>query len=115
MSLAPQRNDKTVSEVRNVAVSFSGKLDSGELLTGTPTVTEVEPSSPQALTFASIAVSTAILTINNISTPVGEAVQFSVSGGVANAVYLIEVACGTDSTPAQTLYGTITLRVRGNS
>ena len=115
MSLAPQRNTKTVSEVRNVAVSFSGKLDSGELLTGTPTVTEVDPSSPQALTFSNIAINTAILTINDIPTPIGEAVQFKVSGGVANAVYVIKIMCGTDSTPAQTLYGTITLRVRADS
>lgn len=115
MSLAPQRNTKTVSEVRNVAISFSGKLDSGELLTGTPAITEVGASSPQALTFTNIAVSTAIQDINDISTPIGEAVQFSVSGGVANAVYTIEIACATDSTPAQTLYGSITLRVRADS
>lgn len=115
MSLAPQRNTKTVSEVRNVAVSFSGKLDDGELLTGTPTVVEVNPSSPQALTFSNIAINTAILTINDIPTPIGEAVQFSVSGGVANAVYTIKIACSTDSTPAQTLYGTVTLRVRADS
>ena len=112
MSLAPQRNTKTVSEVRNSAVSFSGKLDDGELLTGTPTVTEVNPSSPQALTFVSVAVSTKILTINDIATPVGEAVQYSVSGGVADAVYTILIACNTDSTPAQSLEGTVTLRVR---
>ena len=115
MSKAPQRNTKTVSEVRNIAISFSGKLDDGELLTGTPTVVEVNPSSPQALTFASIAVNTAILTINDISPPIGEAVQCSVSGGVANEVYVIKVVCGTDATPAQTLYGTITLRVRADS
>lgn len=115
MSQAPQRNTKTVSEVRNIAVSFSGKLDDGELLTGTPTVIEVNPSSPQALTFSNIAINTSILTINDISTPTGEAVQCSVSGGVANAAYTIKVSCGTDSTPAQTLYGTITLRVRADS
>ena len=115
MSLAPQRNTKTVLEVRNTAVSFSGKLDDGELLTGTPVVTEIDASSPQALTFSNVAISTAIKTINDISTPIGEAVQFSVSGGVANAVYVIKIACGTDSTPAQTLYGSITLRVRADS
>ena len=113
MSLAPQRNTKTVSEVRNVAVSFSGKLDSGELLTGTPVITE--STSPQALTFSSIAISTTALTINDISTPIGEAIQFSVTGGVANAVYTIKIVCGTDSTPAQTLYGTLTLRVRDDT
>ena len=115
MSKAPQRNSKTVSEVRNVAVSFSGKLDSGELLTGTPAITEVSASSPQALTFSNIAISTAILTINDISTPIAEAVQFKVSGGVANTTYTIKIVIGTDSTPAQTLYGSIILKVKADS
>lgn len=112
---APQRQSKTVSEVRNAVVSFSGKLDSGELLTGTPTVTEVNASSPQALTIANIAINTTELTINDISTAIGEAVQFSVSGGIAGTVYTIKIVCSTDATPAQTLYGTITLRVRADS
>ena len=115
MSKAPQRNTKTVSEVRNTAVSFSGKLDSGELLTGTPVITEVDPSSPQALAISNIAINTEVLDINDISTPTGEAIQFSVSGGVANAVYIIKIVCATNATPAQTLYGTITLRVRADS
>lgn len=115
MSLAPQQNTKTVSEIRNVAVSFSGKLDSGELLTGTPTVVEANPSSPQDLTFSNIAINTGILTINDIPTPVGEAVQFKVSGGVAGRYYEIIISCGTDATPAQTLYGTIRLRMKADS
>lgn len=115
MSKAPQRNSKTVSEIRNVAISFSGKLDNGELLTGTPVVTEVDPSSPQALAFTAIAINTEVLDINDISTPIGEAVQFSVSGGIANAVYIIKIECGTDSTPAQELIGTITLRIRADA
>lgn len=115
MSKAPQRNDKTVSEVRNTAVSFSGKLDDGELLTGIPIVTEVNALSPPDLTFTNIAVSTTVLAINDLSVPVGEAVQFSVSGGTANRVYKIQIMCDTDATPLQTLYGTITLRVKADS
>ena len=115
MSVAPQQNTKTVSEVRNVAASFSNKLDSGELLTGTPAVVEANASSPQALTFSNIAVSTAILTINGVSTPIGEAVQFKVSGGVAGTLYEIIINCGTDATPAQTLYGVIRIRMKADS
>jgi len=107
MTKAIQTQQKTVSEVRNVAVSFSGKLDSGELLTGTPTVTEVTTTD---LTFASEAVNTAALTVNGESTPIGEAVQFSVTGGSVGT-YEIKIAVGTDATPAQTLYGTIKLKV----
>lgn len=105
---ANQVQCKTASEVRNVAVSFSGKLDSGELLTGTPTVVEVTTS---ALTLDNKVVSTAILTINSVSVPVGEAVQFRVSGGTAGATYQIRINCDTDASPAQTLYGDVILEV----
>lgn len=108
MSKATATQEKTVSEIRNIAVSFSGKLDTGELCTGTPTITEVTSSD---LTLGSKAVSTAALTINGVSTPIGEAVQCSVSGGTANTTYEIKIAVGTDATPAQTLYGTIKLKV----
>lgn len=108
MSIALQTQQKTASEVRNVAVSFAGKLDSGELLTGTPTVTEVTTTD---LTFASQAVNTAALTINGVSTAIGRAAQFKVTGGTAGTTYEITVSCGTDATPAQTLYGTIKLKV----
>ena len=112
MSLAPQQNTKTVSEVRNVSVSFAEKLDSGELLTGTPTLSEVNASSPQALTFSNIAVSTTLLTINDTSVAIGEGIQFKVSGGVTNTLYDINISVGTDSSPAQTLYGTIRIRMK---
>ena len=38
----------------NFSLSFSGKLDSGELLTGAPTVEEI--NSPAVLTFSNIAI-----------------------------------------------------------
>ena len=111
---APQINEKTVSEVRNVAISFSGKLDSDELLTGTPTVVDCSPPSPETLVFANIAVNTSILTINGVSVPVGEAVQFKVTGGVADTNYDIQINCGTDANPAQTLIGVAELRVKAD-
>ena len=111
MPYAPQRPSKTASEVRNVAVSFVGKLDSGELLTGSPTVAE----STGDLAIANVAVSTAALTINGASVAAGAAVQFSVSGGTAGTTYVITIACGTDSTPAQTLRGAIYLPVVADS
>lgn len=107
MSLAIQTQEKTVSEVRNIAVSFTGKLDTGELLTGTPTVAEVTTTD---LTFANQSVNTAALTINGVSTIIGHAVQFSVSGGSVGT-YSINIAVSTDATPSQTLYGTIKLKI----
>jgi len=108
---APKVRTKTVSEVRNVAVSFSGKLDSGELLTGTPVVTELTTS---ALTFSNEVVSTAILSIDDIDVPIGEAVQFKVTGGLAGIDYTIQISSGTDSSPAQTLRGRVPLYVEAD-
>lgn len=111
---APQINEKTVSEDRNCSISFAGKLDSGELLTGTPVITDCGAPSPEVLTFSNEAVNTAELTINGVTVPIGEAVQFKVIGGVANAKYTIKAQCGTDATPAQTLIGSVELRVKAD-
>ena len=112
MKYAPQIGEKTISEVRNVAVSFSGLLDTGEVLTGTPTVIVASPAeSPQNLTIASPVVNTAIIVVNGVSVPIGEAIQFSVSGGLVNTDYVIQISCDTDATPTQTLYGSIRLGV----
>lgn len=114
MSIAPQRPFKSVSGIRNVAVSFSEMLDAGELLSGTPTITEVAGTgSPTTdLTLSNKVVSTAELTINDVAVPTGEAIQFSVTGGtVANSPYSITISVGTDATPAQTLIGTVVLTV----
>lgn len=107
MSTAPQRQPASVGSTRNVAVSFSGQLDDGELLTGTPTITE---GTTTDLTINNKAVSSAALTINGITVPIGEAVQCSVSGFVsANYPYTINISVTTDATPAQTLIGKITI------
>ena len=106
---APEIQCKATSGVRNVAVSFVGKLDSGEVLTGTPTATEITTAD---LTFSNEAVSTAALTINGRTVPIAEAVQFKVaSGGTAGTTYRIRVSAGSDSTPAQTLVVIVKLLV----
>lgn len=107
MTRTQQAHTKHPSEVRNCGVSFAGALDEGELLTGTPTVTSV----PSGLTFASPIVSTQALTINGATVAIGKAVQFKVTGGVSGVKYQIEVSCGTDATPAQTLYAELELLV----
>ena len=113
MSIAPQRPFKSVSGTRNVAVSFADMLDSSELLSGTPTIAEQTTSD---LTLGSKLVSTAILTINSVSVAIAEAVQFNIIGGtVANSPYSIQISVDTDSTPAQTLIGTVVLTVIADS
>lgn len=104
MSRSRQIQSKTVSETRNVAVSFAGVLDDGELLTGTPTV------SATGVTVSGAAVTSAAMTILGESVPAGEAVKFAVTGGTAGR-YVIAVTCATNSTPAQSLRGSVTLDV----
>jgi len=99
MSQAEQIQSKTAAEVRNLAVDFTDKLDSGELLTGTPTVS----GDPAGLTIASVAVSAGALTILGTSVLTGQAVTCSVSGGSAGTRYTLTIQCGTDATVAQTL------------
>jgi len=96
---APQVPTQSVNEERFHAISFSGKLDVGELLTGTPTITEINPASPSVLTITSKAVNTVALTVNGLTVPIGEAVQCKVVGaGMTPGVrYRILVVCSTDA------------------
>ena len=87
-------------ETRNAAVDFEKRLDSGELLTGTPTVTELDTSD---LTIDNVKVNTASITVNDNTVEAGGAVQFRVAGQVDLKTYTLRVQCGTDSSPAQTL------------
>ena len=97
---APERPVAGVGETNNLSVSFVGVLDSGELLTGTPTATEVTSSD---LTISNVAVNTAALVINDITVAIGKAVQCKVVGQLAASVlYTIKITAATDSTPAQT-------------
>jgi len=95
---------------RNHAVSFADWLDSGELLSGTPTITEVTTSD---LTITNKAISTATLTINGISVATAAAVQMTVAGGTAGTTYVIKILVATDATAAQTLEAYTTLRIEG--
>lgn len=105
---APQIPTKTESETLNGAISFVNRLDSGELLTGTPAITEIGTSD---LTITNNVVNTAQLIINNETVAIGQAVQYSISGGNANTTYILSVSCGTDATPSQNLYGRIQIYV----
>lgn len=100
---ATQRPDVAAGETRNAAIDFSGKLDSGELLTGTPTVVDNNPESPEELTIGSVSVNTVALTIDGQSVAIGEAVQWSASGFVSGKSYTFKITATTDATPAQVL------------
>jgi len=108
MVYATQIRQKSSSEVRNVAISYADKVESGELLTGTPTITEVSSSD---LTLSNKIVSTGALTINGVSVAAGAAITFTVAGGTAGTTYDIRIQCGTDATNAQTFDDHVQLEV----
>ena len=97
--IADQLPEFAVGDTRNGAVDFQEQLDTGEVLTGTPTVAEVTSTD---LTISNVAVNTAALTINGETAAIGEAVQFKVTSMTA-ASYTLKVTAATDATPAQTL------------
>jgi len=105
--LADQIHYQTVGETRNHALGFIGRLDSGELLTGTPVITEVTTSN---LTIASKAVNTTTLTIDGTTHTAGQALQCSVTSATAGE-YEILWECATDSSPAQTIQGKTTITI----
>ncbi len=121
MSLAPERHIKVAGATKNIAVSFVGELDSGELLTGTPTVSEFTKTSFNAapeddtsssdLTITNIAVSTVELTINKRTVAIGLAVQMKIVGGTAGVIYRIRITTLSDASPAQIPIGDIIMSV----
>jgi len=106
MSLIVQTRTKTTEETVNISVDCTGWLDDGELLSGVPTIPDVT-----GITISSKSISTAIRKINGVNVAVAKAIQFSVTGGTAATSYDITMSCATNSTPAQTKQGTLTLNV----
>ena len=91
---------KSPGDTAAIAMDFTPLLRSGELLTGTPTVTQVDGSD---LTIANVGKNTAQITVNGSTVAIGAAIQCTVSGGTSSTKYRVRMSCGTDSTPAQTL------------
>jgi hypothetical protein len=114
---AEERPYKTVSEVRNFAVSFHKKLDSGELLTGTPVALEVTTSD---LTLSNKSRNSSEMKIydrngGELTVAANKVVTFTVAGGSVNKAYKVKISCATDATNAQTLYGDIEFGVVADS
>ncbi len=76
------------------AYYFKGKLDSGETLSGSPSVS-VSPSGP---TLGTPAKNSGTITVDDESCAANEAVQFTVSGGTASTTYTMAIvaACERD-------------------
>ena len=107
--ILPQRHIVSVGDTEVVSVNFTDHLDSGESLTGTPTIVEVTTTD---LTLANKAVSTATYVESETkdTIAVGAAVQFSVLGGTAaNSPYSISVTVSTDATIPRTFVRYVSL------
>lgn len=72
---APQIHPISRREIRIVSVDCQGNLDSGETITGAPTVTEIGTSH---LSITDVQVSTTALVINGATVPAGQAILFRV-------------------------------------
>jgi hypothetical protein len=108
--MIPQRHTKTPTETRNVAVDLFGKLDAGEILTGSPTVEEQMTGD---LTIMNATINTLQLRINERQVGLGEAVQFRVSGGQPHQQYILRVMVNTSA--AQHLVEYLVLKVMPDS
>jgi len=101
---------KHASETRTISVDYTDKLDSGESLTGTPTIAEVTTTD---LTISGAQLNSGSLTINNETVAASKAVQCQVAGGTSGSTYSIKITVSTDATSpgAQTFVDTIKLEV----
>ena len=90
----------SVGDTDVVSINYTDYLDSGELLTGTPTVTEVTTA---ALTLSNKIVNTSTYTEadSGDTVAVGKAVQFAVTTNTAG-LYRVRVTCTTDATLTRT-------------
>lgn len=110
MARTTQIPTKHPSETRTGGVSFVNLLESGESLSGTPTVS----STPTGLTISNIQKNSTAVTINGVSVAANKAVLFSVAAGESGVTYELQVQCSTDGSPAQTPLVECRLLVKDN-
>lgn len=108
---APEVHDLIAGMTRGARVDFTEHLEEGELLAGTPVVTEL---TNIGLTFSNLAISIAELTINGRKIPAGKALQLRITApSVTKEVKArVKLEVDTDSTPTNNLLGVIILKIR---
>lgn len=127
-SYAPQVGEIVIGETQQFLVDFgdtvdkTGPLDAGELLTGTPTITqesvdpdEIDDVATTSMTLDNKAVGTSTPTINGRTCSSGEYIRFTgtlaAGSNSEGAVYTIIITCGTNASPARTLVRRVRIRV----
>lgn len=99
---------KKPGETRTFAVNLTHKLHGAELLSGTPTVAERYTT---ALTITAVALNADSRWISGRTALAGQAVEFTVAGGVLGSTYIVRVTAGTDSSPAQVLIEDVRIEI----
>lgn len=93
---AAQRPIALVGEKPNFAADMRPKLQNGELITGTPTVTDIDGTGDLTITSISRNNSATIECVND-TVPIDSAVKFHVEGFIADKVYNLMVTIVTDA------------------
>lgn len=113
-STAPQVRELVIGETLNCIASVKGKLSYAETATGTPTVIQdsKSPSSATDLTLGSKVVNTAPQMVDDGTgqmeqVEIGEAIQFTATGGSDGATYSIKMTFSTSG--GQTKIGYVTI------
>lgn len=109
--IAPEVHQVTTLEVRNVSVDFSGKLDTGETLTGTPTAAVEESSS--GIVINNVQKNASTVEINGSSVAANKAIQFRLdaTGAAIDNIFHVTISCLTSA--SQTVNGRIRIHVCG--
>ena len=108
--ILPQVPTLSVGDEEVLSINYTDALDktTGELLTGTPTATELDSSD---LTISNVGRNTQTVRILGKNVVTNKAVVFKVIGQKEDKEYRIRVSAVTDSTPARTLVRDIKFKV----
>jgi hypothetical protein len=90
---APQIRSMYAAESLPATFGFAARLGS-DTLTGTPTVTAVPDD--EEMTIAAVSINEAAITVDGETQAIGQAVQTSISGGVAGTRYVLTVTASID-------------------
>lgn len=107
---SPQRYAKPKGATRVLAVDFSDMLESGETLSGTPTIT----ASSSTVTVSGAAInSSGSMVVLGTTVATSKVVTFYVAAGTSGKAYNFNVSVGTNN--SQTFIWNVGLDVTGNT
>lgn len=85
-------------------------LAAGEVITGTPTVTDTTTHATSSITISGIAANATEVTVDGKTTAIGKAVQCRISGGADSADHVLTCTFSTDDSNTKVTGGTLLVR-----